>query len=139
MYGIKTPDGSGLYKVIDEALPQGVDASRVWPVNDVVPDGAQRTGWRLDAGVVEPILRVTDVKPTFDPLAEKLVAEVAKDATGEIITWTIEPLTPEEQKAAIIRAEAEAIKAEVLDPKGGFGTLDERVARLEKAVASLAR
>src|SRR5690606_3543000 len=63
-YGIKTPDGLGLHKVLPGDPPEGIDPSQFWQVNETVPEGFYRTGWQLVAGVVEPVLQAI---PTPEP------------------------------------------------------------------------
>jgi hypothetical protein len=55
-HGIKTPDGLGLFCVLDGAAPAGLPAEQFWPVNGEVPEGMTRTGWELIDGVVQPVL-----------------------------------------------------------------------------------
>lgn len=68
MYGLKTADNQGLYRVIDSALPEGVSYDDVWPVNDVIPSGYYRGGWNLVSGTVEPIL--IEIPPYVEPEPE---------------------------------------------------------------------
>ena len=37
-HGIKTPDGLGLFCVLEGAAPAGLPAEQFWPVNGEVPD-----------------------------------------------------------------------------------------------------
>jgi len=55
-HGIKTPDGLGLFCVLEGAAPAGLPAEQFWPVNGEVPEGMTRTGWELIGGVVQPVL-----------------------------------------------------------------------------------
>lgn len=58
-YAILTPDGSAIYRIIHEPLPDGSQnyaAFGVLPVNDAVPEGKRRTGWQIVNGVAEPVL-----------------------------------------------------------------------------------
>jgi hypothetical protein len=55
-HGIKTPDGLGLFCVLEGAAPANLPAEQFWPVNGEVPDGMVRTGWELVDGTVQPVL-----------------------------------------------------------------------------------
>jgi hypothetical protein len=55
-HGIKTPDGLGLFRVLDGPHPAELPSDQFWPVNDVVPEGMTRTGWQLIDGIVQPTL-----------------------------------------------------------------------------------
>ena len=112
MYALLKPDGT-FHRVVREDLPGGSTdyaAFGVVPVNNVVPEGYYRNGWQIVDGVCEPVLVETPAPP------EK---------------------TPEQQKAEALRAEAQAIKEHAYNPKEGFGTIEERLSRVEKALASL--
>lgn len=66
-HGIKTPDGLGLFCVLDGPPPEGLPPEQFWPVNETVPEGQVRTGWQLVDGVVVPVLAPIPSLPAYVP------------------------------------------------------------------------
>ena len=67
MYGLKTPDNRGLFKIINAEFPKDLSPDTVWPVSEVIPDGYNRVGWELKNGIVEPILAVKEPESKYVP------------------------------------------------------------------------
>lgn len=104
-HGIKTPDGLGLFCVLDGLPPAGLPPEQFWPVNDTVPEGMVRTGWQLVAGVVQPVLEALPSPVAFVP--------------EEVPTWALREVcaaTVRDGQSVTLHAEIEAAIAALPEP-----------------------
>lgn len=100
-YAILKPDGS-LHRVVLAPLPGGATDHAplgVLPVDDVLPTGFIRTGWRIEGGVVlpnlEPVASTTYSRDDYKAALDEMLAEQCHsyefDGVATLANYLFEP------------------------------------------------